>query len=516
MKMIFDKNNIQLNNNQLFILKKNPSIFLFLILILFVYNISIISCDNNYIYFPLKRRDNTYLKNLKNITDIMKFIYLEPLITELNIGNPEQKVNIIFRTDCTYIYLTSNKHNTTKKDQASNFMQLKYGDFKYFNEDNSTSIKYYEKNFDFHRYAYNNQFFSKCISENVKINNHNIELDLMLSNSIELEESGAICLQLENTSSVLQFTPSLPVLLKKNYSLIDNYRWFVYYGQNNEKDYLVMGTTVDKFKDPETGKKVYPSLDFENDFFNVNDELDVHKAAMTINFDQIYLLSETNKEKEEFEDEKNLKGKLIYNIGFIVGTINYSQYIEKNLLGIYLELNKCYKGIFSQRPNLVGEEYTYYYCDDSLYNNIKASFKKIIFKQVSLSKKFELTFDDLFLRLNGYLIFLVIFSTHQHKNWDFGTPFLKKYQFDFDFQNKKVGYYHVERINTNLEMFPTQNNFLKYTLLILLILILSIVLVILGIYIGKNSFSKRKKRANELDDDDYEYEKKEGNNLIIN
>ena len=480
-----------------------------------MFNILMALCNNNnYVFFPLKKKDNSHLKNLKNITEIMKFIYLEPMMSELNIGSPEQNIDIIFRTDCTYAYITSNNHKINKPDQASEFIQKKYGNFKYFNEKESEHINFYEKIFNF-SYPYNNQVFSNCISDNLKINGKNINFDLMLSSSIVYEEPGAICLQLEEESSVLQFTPSFPVLLKKNYSLIDNYKWFIYYGKSNEKDYLVIGTSADEFKNPETGNKVYQKFDPDNDYFIVNDELEVRKAAMMISFDDIYLISDSE-QKEKFEDPKNLKGKLVPNIGFIVGTTNYSEYLEKNVFGIYLELNQCHKGIFSQRPNLVGQEYTYYFCDDSLYNNIKNIFKTIVFKQVTFSENFELTFDDLFLRENGYLIFLVIFSTHQHFYWSFGIPFLKKYQFDYDFGNKKVGYYHIE-IKANNETIKNETNIFKYISLVFLIIILAGILVVLGIYLGKNYFSIRKKRANELDDDfDYKEKKEDSNNLLIN
>ena len=491
------------NNN------KYSNNFIFLLFI-FSLNIFMTSSEiNNYVYFPLKRKDNSFLNNIKNITEIMKFIYLEPLVSELTLGNPEQKSNIIFRTDCTYIYLTSSNHNTSHPDQVKDFIQSKYGNFEYFNEDNSNSICYYEKIYNFHEYEYYNQYFTKCVSENVKINKNNIKLDLMLSKSIKYEEPGAICLQIsEEDNTVLQFTASFPVLLKRNYSLINNYKWFIYYGQKKEKDYLVLGTSVKEFKNPETGNNLYAEYDILA-YDNTDDSLEVHKAAMTMEFDDIYLVSHSNKnDKDLFEDKQNFKGRLIPNIGFIVGTTNYSQYLEKNIFRNYLDSGKCHKSLFSQRPNLVGEEYSYYYCDETLYDNIKKLFKKIVFKQIDLYENFELTFYDLFMKKNGYLIFLVIFSTHMHKNWDLGTPFLKKYQFDFDFENLKIGYYHLSKKKEN------KKNFLKYILYFFVILVLSGILNVLGIIIGKNYFILRKKRANELDDD-FEYDEKEQNNSPI-
>jgi hypothetical protein len=63
--------------------------------------------ESNYIYFPLKSKDDSYLNSLKNITHILQYIYLEPLISEITIGDPEQKVNFRFRAECDYLYLTT-------------------------------------------------------------------------------------------------------------------------------------------------------------------------------------------------------------------------------------------------------------------------------------------------------------------------------------------------------------------------------------------------------------------------
>ena len=52
---------------------------------------------------------------------------------------------------------------------------------------------------------------------------------------------------------------------KKNYSLINDYKWFIYFGQNNEKDYLVIGSSPDEFICPDTGKKIYQNIDMDKE-----------------------------------------------------------------------------------------------------------------------------------------------------------------------------------------------------------------------------------------------------------
>ena len=52
--------------------KSSKYIILFFSLII---NLSIIKSETNYVYFPLKPKDDAYLKSINNITEIMKYIY---------------------------------------------------------------------------------------------------------------------------------------------------------------------------------------------------------------------------------------------------------------------------------------------------------------------------------------------------------------------------------------------------------------------------------------------------------
>ena len=495
---------------------KNPLIKKYFPLLIII-NISIKICQTNYIYFPLKPKDNRFLKSLKNINHIMKFIYLEPLISEIIIGEPEQKIIFFFRTDCTYAYLTSQNHKISKGDITFDFIKEKFGDISYYNPEVSNSFNIYNKIKNY-SYPYDNQYTTKLIGEKFKLNGKYYYSNMTLAEFIEFEEPGAFCLQIrEDDNKGLDFTPSFPVILKKNLNIINNYIWFIYYSQDNKNDYLVLGASPNEFKDPKNGNFIYKDFDKDKNYFNINDEWDISRAAMRINFNEIYLIEDDKKTKIIFGEEKNFKGRLMPNIGFIVGTLNYSDYIEKNLFGEYIQNGKCHKDIFTQRPDLSGEEYTYFYCEKALYSTMQSSFKTIIFKQTNFLENFELTFNDLFTIQNRYLIFLVIFSTHQHYHWDLGKPFIKKYQFEFDFENKKIGYYKLQNSvnDKNKENNKKNDKTVKNIFISIGAIILSAMLIILGINIGKNYFKLRKKRANELDDD-FDYQENKEVSPIIN
>ena len=88
---------------------------------------------------------------------------------------------------------------------------------------------------------------------------------------------------------------------------------------------------------------------------------------------------------------------------------------------------------------------------------------------------------------------------------ELGRPFSLKYNFIFNPDIKKIGFYVKSNSNNS-----TQTVW-RYILIISLIIILIALLIILGIILGKKIYGlKRKIRANEMDDD---YEYFEGKNI---
>ena len=89
--------------------------------------------NDNIVILPLISKNLTYFTNLKNITHIMEYIYLDTPIAELYIGSPPQKSNIIVKTDDSNIYFTSFNHIASENDETytliiimrKNLIQLK-------------------------------------------------------------------------------------------------------------------------------------------------------------------------------------------------------------------------------------------------------------------------------------------------------------------------------------------------------------------------------------------------------
>ena len=502
-------------------------IYLYCILII---KESILLTNESYIIFPLIKTNISYFNTLKNISDIINYIFYDPPIVEFNLGTPEQKCNAIVKPDDHIIYLTSYNHNITEIDKSSNLLKLKYSNINYFNDLNSISIEYNETKSQLY-YACNIKKY-KITYDNFKImdniSNGN-KLNFALASSVQYEEPGSIGLQLNNETSFLSFSKSFLFQLKNN-GYINNYKWFIYYGEKDQQDYLIIGTSPREFIHPITGKKILPlDFDLDKDYFRIYDEIYNKKCQMKIRFNEIYITSNINKlDKDEgFEEKVNNKNcYLKVDIGVIVGTTEYENYLKNNFFKDYLLNNKCFIQNIRMRADLYPFTYRYFYCQDTLYKEMKKSFKSLVFKHIDFSENFILTFNDLFINRKGFLIFLVIFHNLENNYWNLGNIFMRKYQFAFDFGNKQIEYYHnrnkiegiIDENDTNDKNSKHINEILKYIGIICLSVIIVFLLIFLGFILGKKIYKVRKKRANELVDN-YEYKEEEiieANNNIIN
>ena len=88
--------------------------------------------------------------------------------------------------------------------------------------------------------------------------------------------------------------------------------------------------------------------------------------------------------------------------------------------------------------------------------------------------------------------------------WLLGKPFFKQYYMIFDYDNKQIGLY--TKIFADTDNINSFNNII----LIYIIIIVFLLIIIIGLtfaLIKCYTNLPRKKRANELLDDNYEYEK---------
>ena len=197
-----------------------------------------------------------------------------------------------------------------------------------------------------------------------------------------------------------------------------------------------------------------------------------------LNIKNIYLNDQLISNKKEIVDI-SIENPLI------IGTFEKFEYLKK----IFFDQEGCYDNGFDYL------NYDYYYVKDEVYlfyfyckENVNISkFPNVIFNINNVN--FTFTYKDLFYKFNNTNYFLILFGTNK---WHFGRLFLKKYKTAFN-QEKKIIIFNMKKkknnINKNLIIF-----------ILLVIIILCIIIIINLIYL-----IPKKKRANELKDENFEY-----------
>ena len=127
-----------------------------------------------------------------------------------------------------------------------------------------------------------------------------------------------------------------------------------------------------------------------------------------------------------------------------------------------------------------------------------------------LNYSFHFTSEDLWGEKNGFKYLKIIKQKYNNEYWFLGKPFFEKYQLVFDYDNKKIGLY--SKIFSDNDINEDKNNGHNIIIYVLIIIGLSIIIVGLIFLIIKiyKKFPKKKK-ANELIDDNYVYESTEIN-----
>lgn len=248
--------------------------------------------------------------------------------------------------------------------------------------------------------------------------------------------------------------------------------------------------------------ELFPEKYSQNQFksFYSNQPRTMYLTNFIIEFDEIY----SYKKNEKFYLQKSTKSNVILNSGVIIGTNEYMQFINNYFFSQYYNDNIC-------ELNLTSESFDSYIIF-SCYDNKKfklEEFPTLNFNIKSENLTFEFTYNDLFKKINNRYYFLIIFERTISGYWRFGTPLYLKYSFIYNGDSKTIGFYQKknnEQKNNdkNNNKWEIELNSIKIVVIIILFLIFISSVIIISYYIGKNCNLKRKKHANELEDN-YDY-----------
>ncbi len=174
----------------------------------------------------------------------------------------------------------------------------------------------------------------------------------------------------------------------------------------------------------------------------------------------------------------------------------YYQFIYKYFFS-YIQKNICKTDIIELTITII-----YCYADKFTKNDID-KFPRIIFNKLKLD--FNITFEsnELFYYRDNKYFFKIYKRLGVSKKFILGRIFLKKYLTIFNADKKKIYFYNTKKINEdNSNNNNEEKTFNEWWKIIIIIFLISIIIfLIIGILIGKVLYKKRKKHANELDDE---------------
>lgn len=470
----------------------------FIFNILFLLSNCIVKIPLN--YYPI---DN---KNFSDPSGIFEYYVDQMAYANFEIGSKRQKVQIPLRFDTNEFYIVDN----------SSFIYdpKKFSGFKMYNLSNSETYDIIDEEMSYGEcfqmaYYYKDDFY---------FNNKAYSLNFYLTLSYDGHDSGGIGMQLNPYSNMYEFSKGKAFLDELNkVELKKKNIWTIFYNSKKnileDEGFILIGGFPEELNS---------SLGYyKKDFF----KKEKNSINMLISKLSSYERFDFGFEIDAIYGYKGNKDQIIDD--FLNGNINYKiVHLNYNSGGISLPnaLNKYYTDVFEKYLNIKqcfqgrynGYSNYFYYCkkDKKIIKEIKNSFPRIILKSNDLTFNFTLEAEDVLIEQNNYVICLIYFSTTTGDNsFKFGKPFLKKYLFSFNYENKEVYFYKPE------EKEKENDNGITIVLLIIIIITVIIVVSVISFFLFKFILYEKifkKKRAEELNDDDYDYTSKEnmGNDAL--
>ena len=472
------------------------------------------------IIFPFEIISPIYDLSSDNI-DLMSYLFNLSLYSNILVGNPPQKIKSFIRFDKSGFNIPNkayNHQNSHTYKEIDEKIIINDG-IEYNGSFSSDEINLFEANSSELSQIIERQDFLEVINDEKYIKNYNISYINRLTDEIGYENFGYIGLQFPDKDKFtkINFIPLFKnekIIKKDSWTLLfdinkDDYNfnknYFIIDDFNKIKGKLILGDKLHNYY----SDKFMSNMSYSINMFNRNGLLN-----WVIQFESIYI--------NDFRLLIDTFSELRPDSALNFGTLTFKFSIDIRFFDKFFKNSICQSKNMTLFPNIF-----YYVCDDSIKGenntsfNIK-NFPNITFKHKDLGESFILTYKDVFIQdinIKNIFYFLFVFDRNRIYNFEndrfiLGIKFCEKYQFEFDNDNKLITHYiKIGKKNDGSDRQETIVNHdkkdNKIYLYIILIILFGILLFILGMLFQKKIIKlPRKIRANELDDDDYEYESK--------
>ena len=451
------------------------------------------------VYIPFKILETDINDNFFSPSYIIKYWKNPKIYSELLIGNPSQKIGVIFTSNIYELNLFQNMCDISNS---------------FYNKEQSLTYKYITNI----KYNYNNLINCSIINESLylftdeaqtkklKLETFNIiysdnkkeEFKKNYFNNKEYDYHPNTCLSIGFRASQsigfgydLNFVAQIRHYKKNNVSLINGYDWTFKFNSNKE-GFLIIGEKPHEFDKNNFREEQFLSQGSKNRFYTSEWYLEfssIFYTGIRENNNSIY--------NSSFYSDNSVRFDL--DLGLIEGTDNYEKNIKEDYFNSLIEKKICF-------TEEVDNEYRIYYCDKKLGKNYMEKYFPVLkFCMKQFGMCFDFDYKDLFRERNDKYYFLVYFNIKNKNSYRFiiGQMLIKKYLLVFNYDTKMIGFYNKNiKIELNKEKKYYQNNNKIYIIFIISL----IIFLIVGFLLGKKIYeSTRKKKANELIDD-YEYE----------
>ena len=432
-------------------------IIIFLNLLVFIFSKGVIK-------LPFKK-NITNLSGLSPDDVIFKGLQYNRMITEINIGTEPQKIPMLIVLRQYDFFIAGEGENKKKKP------------FIVFEESNSITFNQFGT---FGSYGARGFTLGYKANDYYYVNDQKYNISFILASDPDNNISGMIGLKIneEDDKEIMEY--NFIYQLKKA-KVIKDYYFTIKY-TDNLNGFLIIGDLPSNYDD------AFKNIEYK-DTYVVNPD---SPTSWNLKIDSIYTKSSNNEEK------KDLGQYIIYfrnDLGVTIGSKEYRQEFLQNFMSEQIEKGICEEKYVSF--------YYIYYCN----NNVDfTKMDNLYFYNKDLNFSFEFTYKDLFFynELDNKYYFLIEFekNTGDYTRWLIGEFFFKKYQLIFNQEKKKIGLYTGKYINQNKnESWLSHNKW--YLILTIFLLLLMIALgIIIYLYIRDKP---RRKKANELVDDNYDY-----------
>ena len=269
----------------------------------------------------------------------------------------------------------------------------------------------------------------------------------------------------------------------KKLKIISKYDYSIKFEFNNKNNkFPVKGILIIGIEPHNYYKNNYK----ENQIIGSGSKMDDIKNYFNFEFTKIYFKSPNNFNENIIISEFTI-AYLIPSKGLIHAPNIFEDEIEKNFFATLINEKKCFK---EYKNN---SKFRTFVClnNNDVKKEMKLKFPILKFYQKNYLYTFELDFDDLFKEKGDKIYFLIWFSYVTVDYWEIGYPFLKKYYFNYNYDDKLVYFCNNDLIENEIKT----NDFFYKTIISIILLTVAIGL---GFIIAKKIF-RNKKQINSKD-----------------